>query len=280
MRVGVIGGGTMGLGIAHAFAVTGSEVTLVEPDGERRTAALTKIGSVLGGGVARGSITAETAAAARGHVGSVGTIEELDDGLDVVVEAVPEIPTLKGSVLAAAEARAPRLLATNTSSIEIGRLAEGLDHPERFIGLHFFNPVWSMALVEIVVGASTAAETIERSRVVVAELGKEAIVVQDRAGFASSRLGLVLGLEAIRMLEEGVASAEDIDTALRVGYGHPMGPLRLTDLIGLDVRLDIARNLATVYGDRFAPPRILAEKVAQGHLGAKSGQGFYEWPRS
>jgi 3-hydroxybutyryl-CoA dehydrogenase len=169
------------------------------------------------------------------------------------------------------------ILASNTSSIPIARLAEGLARPARFIGLHFFNPVPLMKLLEIVVGPATAPEVVENARAFAARLGKEPILVKDAPGFATSRLGVAIGLEAIRMLEAGVASAADIDRAMELGYGHPMGPLRLTDLVGLDVRLAIARTLEKELGPRFAPPRLLVEKVEAGELGKKSGRGFYDW---
>jgi 3-hydroxybutyryl-CoA dehydrogenase len=180
-------------------------------------------------------------------------------------------------VLAAAEPTDPRLLASNTSSIAIGELAGTLRAPERFLGLHFFNPVWAMPLLEIVVGEGTAPATTERAVAVAARLGKTPVVVRDLPGFATSRLGVALGLEAIRMLEDGVASAADIDKAMTLGYRHPMGPLELTDVVGLDVRLDIARTLQRAYGDRFAPPGLLSRMVAEGRLGRKSGEGFYRW---
>jgi 3-hydroxybutyryl-CoA dehydrogenase len=175
------------------------------------------------------------------------------------------------------ELKADAILASNTSSIPIARLAEGLARPARFLGLHFFNPVPLMKLLEIVVGPSTEPSVVEDARTFAARLSKEPIVVKDAPGFATSRLGVALGLEAIRILEAGVASAADIDRAMELGYGHPMGPLRLTDLVGLDVRLAIARTLEQELGERFSPPRLLVEKVEAGELGKKSGRGFYDW---
>jgi 3-hydroxybutyryl-CoA dehydrogenase len=197
----------------------------------------------------------------------------------LVIEAVPENPSLKAAVLAALEAAVDpaAAIATNTSSLSIDELAAVLDHPERFCGLHFFNPVPASALVEIVVGTSTSAGLVDDARRWVSALGKTPIVVRDSPGFASSRLGVALGLEAIRMLQDGVASAEDIDAAMTLGYKHPVGPLRLTDLVGLDVRLGIAEYLASKLGERFEPPALLREKVARGQLGRKTGLGFYEW---
>lgn len=193
------------------------------------------------------------------------------------MEAVPERLDLKRAVLRDAAALRPELLGSNTSSIAIGDLAAELDAPEHFLGLHFFNPVWAMTLLEIVVGPATAEETTAAAVALAGRLGKDPVVVRDMPGFATSRLGVTLGLEAIRMVADEVASPADIDKAMVLGYRHPIGPLELTDLVGLDVRLDIARTLQAAYGDRFAPPPLLVEMVAAGRLGKKSGQGFYRW---
>jgi 3-hydroxybutyryl-CoA dehydrogenase len=210
----------------------------------------------------------------------VEDIAELPADADLVVEAVPEQPALKVDVLARAEAvlGADAVLATNTSSLSIDELAAVLHRPGRFVGMHFFNPVPPSALVEVVLGAATEDDV--RSRVVgwVTALGKTGVVVHDSPGFASSRLGVLLGLEAARMVEEGVAEPSAIDQAMELGYRHPMGPLRLTDLVGLDVRLAIAEYLHAKLGERFAPPDLLRQKVAAGELGRKTGQGFYSWP--
>jgi 3-hydroxybutyryl-CoA dehydrogenase len=277
MNVGVIGAGTMGAGIAHAFMTTGSSVHLAEPDDHQRASVTGRIAAVIDGGVQRGRLDPAVAEAAKARLVVVSGVDQLPERLDLVVEAVPEIPDLKARVLAAAEGRQPAVLASNTSSISIDQLADSLERPDRFVGLHFFNPVWSMKLVEIIVGPRTARSTADAAIGVVAGIGKEPVVVTDAPGFASSRLGILLGLEAIRMLEQGVASAEDIDKAMTLGYGHPMGPLRLSDLVGLDVRLAIADHLASVYGERFAPPQLLRDMVAEGKVGKKSGQGFYAW---
>jgi 3-hydroxybutyryl-CoA dehydrogenase len=204
-------------------------------------------------------------------------LTEVGTAPQVIVEAVPERLDLKRAVLRDAEALRPALLGSNTSSIAIGALAEGLDRPESFLGLHFFNPVWAMALLEVVVGPATAEETTTAAVALARRLGKDPVVVRDLPGFATSRLGVTLGLEAIRMVADGVASPADIDKAMVLGYRHPVGPLELTDLVGLDVRLDIARTLQAAYGERFAPPPLLEEMVAAGRLGKKSGQGFYRW---
>lgn len=275
--VGVIGAGTMGIGIAHSFMTSGIPVTLVEPDSAQRARASARLNEVLADGVRRGRLTPEQQAVAAGQLRLADAIAGLPAGLDLVVEAVPERADLKAEVLRAAEAREPRALGSNTSSISISELAAALERPAAFLGVHYFNPVWAKRLVELVVGQATPPGLVEQVRGLLATTAKDVIVVTDTPGFASSRLGVLLGLEAIRMLESGVASAEDIDRAMTQGYGHPMGPLRLTDLVGLDVRLDIAVYLEQAYGPRFAPPELLRTLVRQGHLGQKTGQGFYTW---
>ncbi|GLZ80531.1 3-hydroxybutyryl-CoA dehydrogenase [Actinorhabdospora filicis] len=273
----VIGAGTMGAGIAYVAATAGYTVDLVEPDGTRRAAVGPQLRTVFDKAVARGKATAQDADAAHARIAYRASLTEVAEGADVIVEAVPERPELKRAVLAEAAARKPRLLASNTSSIPIASLAEGLPRPEAFLGLHFFNPVYAMPLLEIVIGRETSEDAREQALALARELGKDPIVVNDFPGFATSRLGVALGLEAIRMLEDGVASAADIDKAMVLGYRHPMGPLELTDIVGLDVRLDIARTLQKAYGDRFAPPELLVSKVAEGKLGKKTGEGFHVW---
>jgi 3-hydroxybutyryl-CoA dehydrogenase len=257
----VIGGGTMGAGIVEVLLDAGAAVTLVEP----MAAVQQKVADELGD---RDGLT---------------IVDAFDAAIDpvFVVEAVPEDIALKQRVLAGIEAAVgvECLVATNTSSLSIDALAEPLGHPERFIGMHFFNPVPRSALVEIVVGEATDPDTIARAAAWVDRLGKEHIEVKDSPGFATSRLGLAIGLEAIRMLEEGVASADDIDRGMILGYRFPMGPLKLTDMVGLDVRLAIAEHLARELGPRFEPPELLRRKVADGELGRKTGQGFYSWDR-
>jgi 3-hydroxybutyryl-CoA dehydrogenase len=276
-RFVVVGAGTMGQGIAYVAVTAGYQVDLVEVDAGRAEAAATALGKLLDRAVERGKLSAEAAADGRTRLVLRRELAEVADGPDVIVEAVPERPDLKRTVLAAAAARHPALLATNTSSIPITQLAGAVPNPERFIGLHFFNPVWAMALLEVVVGPATAEETTAAAVALADRLGKDPIVVRDLPGFATSRLGVTLGLEAIRMVADGVASAADIDKAMTLGYRHPVGPLELTDLVGLDVRLDIARTLRAAYGDRFAPPPLLESMVEQGRLGRKSGHGFYRW---
>ena len=277
MRIGIIGAGTMGVGIAHAVATSGWDALVVEPDDTQRDKARDRLGEVVSSGVSRGKLTQAEADAAISRLFFHLSAAELPEGLDWIIESVPEKLELKRAVLAEAEARSPRHLASNTSAISITALAEGLSSPAGFVGMHFFNPVWSMKLVEVVVGEGSSADAVEAAVEVARGIGKEPIVVRDAPGFASSRLGVLLGLEAIRMVEEGIASPEDIDKAMTLGYGYPMGPLRLGDLVGLDVRLAIAEHLSQTYGERFTPPSLLREMVAQGKLGKKSGEGFYRW---
>lgn len=276
-RVGVLGGGRMGAGIAHAFLMAGSRVTVVERDDEAADAAASRIRETLRRSAERGS-TAPPAAHPDAAL-EVGTDAGAFADCVLVVEAVPEDRTSKLAALRRAEAVLPgtAVLASNTSSISIDDLAAGLERPGRFLGLHFFNPVPASLLVEVVVGAATESELIGLARDWVGALGKTPVVVTDSPGFASSRLGVLLGLEAIRMVEEGVASAVDIDAAMQLGYRHPTGPLRTTDIVGLDVRLGIAEELHAALGDRFEPPALLRRMVAEGRLGRKSGEGFYRW---
>jgi len=274
--VGVYGGGRMGAGIAHAFLAAGSEVVVVETDEAAVTAARERVAGTLLGAEERGKL-AGTAAEVLARL-DVTTDPAALAAAGLVVEAVPEDPDLKARVLATVQDAAPdAVLATNTSSLSIDGLAERLRAPERFVGLHFFNPVPASALVEIVVGSATSEDLVEAAQAWVGALDKTAITVTDSPGFASSRLGVAIALEAMRMLEEGVASAADIDTAMTLGYRHPVGPLRTTDLVGLDVRLAIAEHLAREVGARFEPPQILRDKVAAGELGRKTGRGFYDW---
>ncbi|MPY78443.1 MAG: 3-hydroxybutyryl-CoA dehydrogenase [Actinophytocola sp.] len=276
-QVGVIGGGTMGLGVAYVFAAAGSEVALVEPDATQAARAAETIARQAKRAEEKGKLDAADAAAVPERVRLLGAVNELPSGLDLIVEAVPERIDLKRVVLAEAQRRDPAMLASNTSGLSIDSLAEGLDRPADFLGMHFFNPVWSMPLLEIVRGSATSERSVDAARAAGELIGKQTIVVRDVPGFATSRLGIAIGLEAIRMLEEGVASAADIDRAMELGYRHPMGPLRLTDLVGLDVRLDIARHLAESHGPRFEPPQLLIDTVAAGETGKKSGKGFYTW---
>jgi 3-hydroxybutyryl-CoA dehydrogenase len=279
-RVVVVGAGTMGHGIAQVAAMAGARVVLVDREADLVQAGLARIRQNLDAGVQRGKVDDAARTDTLERLSGSTDLTEAARDIDLAVEAVPEVLSLKRSVFETLEGSAPpgAVLATNTSSLSVSALQAGLRHPGRVLGLHFFNPVHIMALVEVVRGEATADDVVDDGVAFARRMGKEPIVVRDSPGFASSRLGLVLGLEAMRMLEEGVASAADIDTAMTLGYRHPMGPLRLTDLVGLDVRLHIAEYLhEKLGGDRFRPPRILEEKVARGELGRKTGQGFFTW---
>lgn len=276
-HVGVLGGGRMGAGIAHAFALAGSRVSVVERDAVAADAAAARVRASLSLSVERGTTTMDLAELDGALSVSVDVASFAGCGL--VIEAVPEDRALKGEALRGIEAVVAEeaVLASNTSSISIDDLAVDLERPERFLGLHFFNPVPASALVEIVRGSATCPSLPDEARRWVSALGKTPIVVRDAPGFASSRLGVALALEAMRMLEQGVASADEIDLAMELGYRHPMGPLRTTDVVGLDVRLRIAEELHAALGERFAPPDVLRRMVAEGRLGRKTGSGFHEW---
>ena len=276
--VGVIGGGLMGGGIAQVFAAAGGRVAVVESDADAASAAHSRIRAGLHKAVELGKLADAEEALSR--ISLLTRIADLPGDADLVVEAVPELPEVKIQVLTAAEAVVSddTILASNTSSLSIVELGAALRRPERFLGMHFFNPVPASKLVEVVTAPQTAQPVLHSVVEAIRALGKAEIVVRDSPGFATSRLGVMLGLEAIRMLEEGVADAESIDRAMELGYRHPMGPLRSTDLVGLDVRLAIAEYLHSTLGDRFAPPQLLRDKVAEGSLGRKTGRGFYDWP--
>ena len=278
-RAAVLGAGTMGHGIAQVLCQCGVDVALYDIQDEFTERGRARIQANLDKGVAKGKVTAEDRDAALARLSTSSDLARAIDGVDVVVEAVPEKLDLKTELFSKlGDALGPEvLLATNTSSLPITSIARAARAPERVTGIHFFNPVHIMKLVEVVDAEDSSPEAVALSLDLARRMGKEPIHVKDAPGFASSRLGLVIGLEAIRMVESGVASAEDIDKAMTLGYGFPMGPLRLTDLVGLDVRLSIAEYLATELGPHFSPPALLKEKVARGELGKKSGQGFYDW---
>jgi 3-hydroxybutyryl-CoA dehydrogenase len=279
-RVTVVGAGTMGHGIAQVAALALCEVRLFDAVPQAAEAALPKVKASLETAVARGKVTSEAMGSALARLSPSATLEEAAGGADLVIEAIPEKLEWKQDLFARLGAIcAPEaLLASNTSSLSLTRIAARTAAPERVVGLHFFNPPPVMKLLEVVRAEQTSEAALQSALGFAARLGKEAIVVKDSPGFATSRLGVALGLEAMRMLQEGVATAADIDKAMELGYGHPMGPLRVSDLVGLDVRLAIAQTLATELSDgRFEPPEILREKVREGKLGKKSGEGFYRW---
>lgn len=278
--VAVLGAGTMGHGIAQVCAAAGCEVQVYDVTAAAAQAGIDRIRENLDKGIERGKVTPVERDAVMARLTPTDVIADAVRGADLVIEAAPESMELKERIFSEVGRTAPAsaILASNTSSLSIGRIAEVVPGPERFLGMHFFNPVHIMALVEVVWGPKTADEATRTAVDFARRLGKEPIVVKDAPGFASSRLGIVLGMEAIRMVEQGVASPEDIDKAMELGYRHPMGPLKLTDLVGLDVRLGIAEYLHETLGsDAFAPPALLRRMVAEGKLGKKSGQGFYSW---
>lgn len=269
----MLGGGRMGAGIAHAFLQAGASVTVVDINDDAAAAATRRVEKAVKGSIDRG---------AEGTVESwmqrlnVSTNAADFAGHALVVEAVPESMELKTKAFQDIAAAAPEaVIATNTSSLSVTELANVVDND--VIGLHFFNPVPASKLVEVVVAESTPETLVDTARGWVDGLGKTAVVVKDAPGFASSRLGVAIALEAIRMVEEGVASPRDIDNAMVLGYKFPIGPLELTDIVGLDVRLGITEYLESTLGERFAPPQLMRDMVARGELGRKSGKGFYNY---
>jgi 3-hydroxybutyryl-CoA dehydrogenase len=278
-RVAVVGAGTMGHGIAQVAARAGWDVALYDVEDRFVDKGLARIRDNLEVGVSRQKLTADARDAALARLRGTTSLDDAVGGAELVIEAIPEDLAAKRALFERLDALAPphAVLASNTSSLPVGAIASAASRPERVVGMHFFNPVHIMKLVEIVRHDGAAPEAVETARAAGAAMGKDPIVVRDVAGFASSRLGVLLGLEAIRMVEEGVASAADIDKAMKLGYGHPMGPLELGDHVGLDVRLAISEHLARELGPRFEPPALLRRMVAEGKLGKKSGQGFYPW---
>ncbi|MBI5498094.1 MAG: 3-hydroxyacyl-CoA dehydrogenase family protein [Deltaproteobacteria bacterium] len=279
-RAAVMGLGTMGSGIAQVLLQAGFTVSGMEEDAGRLESGKQKVLGGLAKAAEKGKLSAADLEAARGRFRTTTDVRAACEGADLVVEAIVEDMGAKQRLFAAAEKVISEraILATNTSSLSITQVGSALQKPGRCVGMHFFNPVPVMQLVEVVRGERTDDATVAAAKDLVKRLGKEAIVVRDSPGFASSRLGIILGLEAMRMVEEGVASPEDIDRAMELGYRHPMGPLKLTDLVGLDVRLAIADHLWREVGEQFRPPQILRRLVRAGKLGRKTGAGFYEYP--
>jgi len=277
----VLGAGTMGHGIAHVLASVGVRTRLYDVDAAAAAKGLQSIRANLDKGVERGKLGAPARDEALARLESTADFDAAIRGVDLVVEAVPEKLELKCALFERMSRALGQnvLLASNTSSLPVSKIAAVCAHPERVVGLHFFNPVHLMKLVEVVRAQQSSEEAVRAALELGLRMDKDPILVRDTPGFASSRLGICIGLEAMRMLEAAVASAEDIDKAMVLGYGFPMGPLKLTDLVGLDVRLGIAEHLARELGPRFEPPALLREMVAAGKLGKKSGQGFYTWPK-
>jgi 3-hydroxybutyryl-CoA dehydrogenase len=279
-RVGVIGAGTMGHGIAQVAAMAGCDVVLIDSTADLAQAGVQRIRDNLEEGMKRGKVSDTERDEIMRRIRVSGNTALAVTKVDLLIEAIPERMDLKVATLQSLETYLSddTIIASNTSSLSITKIQNQLRRPENVVGMHFFNPVHINKLVEIVRGDHTADAVVDTAAAFASHIGKDAIIVKDSPGFATSRLGVLLGLEAMRMLEEGVASAEDIDKALELGYRHPMGPLKLTDLVGLDVRLDIARYLHAELGvEHFRPPQILERMVAAGKLGKKTGEGFYKW---
>lgn len=271
----------MGHGIAYVSAIAGYDVVLFDVSTGALEHALGEIRAAFDAGMKRGRITVQDRDEALSRIAMVSELPIAVQGAAIVFEAVPEQLSLKQQIFALVAASAPShaLLATNTSSLSITTIATAVSTPERVIGMHFFNPVAAMKLVEVVRGDRTSERAVAHAREFAASVGKTAIVVGDTPGFATSRLGVVLGLEAMRMVEQGVGSPSDVDRAMELGYNHPVGPLRLTDMVGLDVRLAVADHLYASFGlATYAAPKLLRDMVAAGKLGKKAGEGFYRWP--
>jgi len=277
--IGVIGAGTMGHGIAQVAAAAGYKVLLRDVDRDSLARGIQAIERNLAKGIQLGKLTEDDRDSTLQHIHGTTKLAEIANA-DLIVEAAPEQLELKQEILREVETHSSKafIFATNTSSLSITEIARASERPQNVVGMHFFNPVHIMRLVEIVVGKATGDDTVETVREFGRRLRKEPIIVRDVPGFASSRLGVALGLEAMRMLEQGVASAKDIDTAMELGYNHPMGPLKLTDHVGLDIRLNIAEYLYRELGsETFRPPEVLRRLVKEGKLGKKTGEGFYDW---
>ncbi|WP_302082592.1 3-hydroxyacyl-CoA dehydrogenase family protein [Salinibaculum rarum] len=279
MHVAVLGAGTMGHGIAQVSAMAGHDVWIRDIDESIVDDGLAAIESNLDAGIERDKVTESEAAATLDRLTGTTSLADAVTGADLVVEAVPEDMDIKHDTMTEIEENVERdtLIASNTSSLSLTEIASALEYPGRAVGLHFFNPVHIMGLVEIVVAEQTSEETVDRAHEFVDGIDKTPVEVTDSPGFASSRLGVSLGVEAMRMVQEGVADPSDIDTAMELGYNHPMGPIELGDVVGLDVRLDILEYLREELGERFRPPQILKRKVRAGKLGKKTGEGFYVW---
>ena len=278
-RITVVGAGVMGRGIAYVSLVAGAETVLVDLDAEQLESAVHRIHADIAVGVDRGKVDAEVARRAYDDLATSTDLAAGCDGADVVIEAVVERMDVKRDVLTTAErhAAADAVLATNTSSMSITEIIATLDDPSRGVGMHFFNPVPKMKLCELVRGLQTAPSTMDRAEATAQAMGTQTVRVEDVPGFATSRVNALIGNEAMHMLEEGVASAEDIDTAIKLGLNHPMGPLEMGDLVGWDTRLDILTYLESTLGERFRPTNLHRRMVAAGRLGQKTGAGIYRY---
>jgi 3-hydroxybutyryl-CoA dehydrogenase len=278
-KVVVVGGGLMGTGIAHAFASSGFTTVLVDSNSAAAANALAAVAKILDDGVKLGKLDAAVAQAAKARLSIQPDLHAACEGAALLVETVTENLAVKKEVMTIAAARMlpGALIATNTSALSVTEIATAVPHPERVVGMHFFNPVHKMKLVELVRGLATSNEAVAQARAYSDALGKTSIVVNEAPGLTTSRMSAMAGNEAMWMLQEGVATAEDIDTALRMGFNHPMGPLELGDMTGWDTRLSVLRYLHSTLGDKFRPCPLIIKMVASGRLGRKSGAGVYQY---
>jgi len=278
-QVAVVGSGLMGRGIAHAAATGGFATVLQDVSPAALESALARIRNDLDEGVRREKLARDDADAAFARIRTASSLEKATEGIDFVIEAVPEQMELKTRTFARLDALCPPavVLATNTSALAISEISAATEHPDRVIGMHFFNPVPKMKLVEVVKTADTGPRTVETTRQVATAMGKETVLVHESPGFVTSRINATIGNEAFLMLEQGVASAEDIDKAIKLGLNHPMGPFELVDLVGLDTRLAVLRLLHEKLGDKYRPAALLERYVAEGRLGRKTGRGVYDY---
>jgi 3-hydroxybutyryl-CoA dehydrogenase len=280
--IAVLGAGTMGRGIAHVAAAGGYTTRLFDTQEAALENAVAAIHRNLDKGVQLGKVEAAVAAAAKDNLTTATDLEVCVADADLVIEAIPEVMELKRATFerVAAAAPAEAFFASNTSALSITEIAAATGRADRFAGMHFFNPVHIMRLIELVRGRETSDETVAAMREVAARMGKEVVLVNESPGFVTSRINVLIGNEAFRMLEDGVASAEDIDTALKLGLNHPMGPFEMADLVGLDVRLSILDFLHGELGETYRPSPLLREHVEAGRLGRKVGHGVYKYDES
>jgi 3-hydroxybutyryl-CoA dehydrogenase len=278
--VAVLGAGTMGRGIAAVSVIGGFDTVLQDPSAAALEAAAARVSAALEAGSAAGAVEGTVAVAARERLKLVKSLDDAVKGADLVIEAVPEDIKLKTEIFQRLDqvAKPDAVLATNTSSLSITEMAAVTKRAPHVVGMHFFNPVWKMKLLEVVRGLETSDATIDLAIEAGKRMGKECVVVRESPGFVTTRINAMIGNEAFYMLQEGVASARDIDKALKLGLNHPMGPFELGDLVGLDVRLAILKHLHRTLGDKFRPCPLLEQYVAGGRLGRKSGRGVYEYP--
>jgi 3-hydroxybutyryl-CoA dehydrogenase len=278
-KVVVVGAGLMGTGIAHAFASSGFDTRLVDTNADALMKAQKSVHGILDGGVKLGKLDAAVAESAKARLSTSTRLSEGAEGAHLLVETVSENLMVKKAVLAEAAPvlAANAVIATNTSALSVTEIATAVSSPERVIGMHFFNPVHKMKLVELVLGIATDEATVAASRDWCVAIGKTSILVNESPGLTTSRMSAMLGNEAMWMLQEGTASAEDIDTALRMGFNHPMGPLELGDLTGWDTRLSVLRYLHSTLGEKFRPCPLIIKMVAAGRYGRKTGHGVYKY---